>query len=213
MKSLRKDTSAAEYLALLSAKYEVDPDRLFDALESARQSKNARCRDLSIKLRGETKEKIMFLILTKSKVVAQFSVPREFLLQDGHPIREFMETEKIRRYVAKRARQSRQSSVYAIKDLRPGMAQIRLKAKVLEIPKPNIVYTRYGNSAIVANAVIADETGTIRLCLWNEQIQSISAGDTILIENARTSTFRGQRTLIIGRKGLARANTNSVLNA
>jgi len=81
------------------------------------------------------------------------------------------------------------------------MAQVCLKAKVLEIPKPSLVYTRYGNYASVANALIADESGTIRLCLWNEQIQSISTGDTIQIENARASTSKGQRQLNIGRKG------------
>jgi replication factor A1 len=49
--------------------------------------------------------------------------------------------------------------------------------------------------------LIADETGTIKLCLWNEQINSISIGDTIQIENARTSTFRGERQVRIGKKG------------
>jgi len=54
----------------------------------------------------------------------------------------------------------------------------------------------------VVNALIADETGTIRLCLWNEQIGCISEGDTIQIENARASTFKGQRQLRIGKRGL-----------
>jgi replication factor A1 len=195
----QKTSSTSEYLAFLSAKYEVDPDRLFYALILAEESKNSVCGDLSIEWRGETRDKVMFLILTNSKVVAQLSVFKEFLLEKGHPIRDFMETDKIRRFIAKRARQS---YGLQIRDLRSGMAQVCLKAKVLEIPKPSLVYTRYGNYASVANALIADETGTIRLCLWNEQIQSISAGDTIQIENARASTFKGQRQLNIGRKGL-----------
>jgi replication factor A1 len=195
----QKTSSTSEYLAFLSAKYEVDPDRLFYALILAEESKNSVCGDLLIEWRGETRDKVMFLILTNSKVVAQLSVFKEFLLEKGHPIRDFMETDKIRRFIAKRARQS---YGLQIRDLRSGMAQVCLKAKVLEIPKPSLVYTRYGNYASVANALIADETGTIRLCLWNEQIQSISAGDTIQIENARASTFKGQRQLNIGRKGL-----------
>jgi len=197
---LRKKTSSTnEYLAFLSAKYEVDPDRLFYALILAAESKKSVCGDLSIERRGETSDKVMFLILTNSKVVAQLSVFKQFLLEKGHPIRDFMETEKIRRFLAKKVRQS---SVLPIRDLRSGMTQVCLKAKVLEIPKPNLVYTRYGNYASVANALIGDETGTIRLCLWNEQIGSISAGDIIQIENARASTFKGQRQLNIGRKGL-----------
>ena len=195
----RKTSSTSEYLAFLSAKYEVDPDSLFYALILAEESKKSVCGDLSIEWRGETRDKVMFLILASSKVVAQLSVFKHFLLEKGHPIRDFMETDKIRRFLAKKARPL---SVLAIRDLRSGMTQVSLTAKVLEIPKPTTVYTRYGNYASVANALIADETGTIRLCLWNEQIGSISTGDTIQIENARASTFKGQRQLNIGRKGL-----------
>jgi replication factor A1 len=196
---LRRNTSTVEYLALLSAKYEVDPDGLFYALILAQENKNSTCGDLSIEWRGETRDKVIFLILTDSKVVSQFSVFKQFLLEKCHPIRNFMETEKIHRFLAKRAKKS---VVIPIRDLRSGMKQICLKAKVLEITKPNQVCTRYGNYASVANALIADETGTIRLCLWNEQIHCISAGDTIQIENARATTFKGQRQLNIGRKGL-----------
>jgi replication factor A1 len=141
----------------------------------------------------------MFLVLTSSKVVSQFSVFKRFLSEKDHPIRNFMETEKIRGFLVKRARKS---VVIPIRDLRSGMKRICLKAKVLEITKPNQVYTRYGNCVSVANALITDETGTIRLCLWNEQIQCISAGDNIRIENASATTFKGQRQLNIGRKGL-----------
>jgi replication factor A1 len=192
-------SSTNEYLAFLSAKYEVDPDRLFYALVLADEGEKSRCGELSIERRGETRDKVMFLILTSSRVVAQLSVLKEFLLDKGHPIRDFMGTDKIRRYLTKKARLS---SAFHIGDLRSGMVQVCLKAKVLEIAKPNMVCTRYGNYASVANAVIADETGTIKLCLWNEQINGISAGDTIQIENARASTFRGQRQLNIGKNGL-----------
>jgi ssDNA-binding replication factor A large subunit len=40
--------------------------------------------------------------------------------------------------------------------------------------------------------------------LWNEQIDSISIGDTVQIENASASTFRGERQLRIGKKGVLR---------
>jgi replication factor A1 len=196
---LKKKTSTSEYLAFLSAKYDVDPDRLFYALIVAAESKKSVCGDLSIERRGETRDTVMFLILTNSQVVAQLSVFKQFLLEKGHPIRDFMETDKVHRFLAKKARLS---TDLPIRDLRSGMTQVCLKAKVMEIPKPSLVYTRYGNYASVSNVLIADETGTIRLCLWNEQIRCISAGDTIQIENARASTFRGQRQLNIGRKGL-----------
>ena len=91
---MRKKTSTSEYLAFLSAKYEVDPDRLFYALIVAEEGKKSVCGDLSIEWRGETRDKVMFLILTSSKVVAQLSVFKQFLLEKGHPIRDFMGTDK-----------------------------------------------------------------------------------------------------------------------
>jgi replication factor A1 len=197
---MRSKTSTSEYLAFLSAKYDIDPDRFFSALILAAQSKKSKCGDLSIELRGETRDKVMFLILTNLKVVAQLSVFKRFLAENDQPIRNFMKTGKILRFLANKAGQSK--TFYTIKDLRSGMKQICLKAKVLEIPTPHSICTRYGDSATVTNALIADETGTIRLCLWNEQIRSVSAGDIIQIENARTTTFRGQRQLNIGKNGL-----------
>ncbi len=195
---MRRNTSTIEYLAFLSAKYDVDPDRLFRALIAAAKNGKSACEDLSVDRRDETSERVMFLITKASKVVAQFSACRDLLLKKDHPIRDFMKTDKIHRFLAKKARQSRG---LPIKDLRSGMTQVCLKARIVEIPEPRLVYTRYGNFANVSNVLIADETGTIRLCLWNEQISCISAGDTVQIENARASTFRGQKQLNIGRRG------------
>jgi replication factor A1 len=109
-----------------------------------------------------------------------------------------METHKIRRHLSKKARTA---TANFVKDLRTGMNHVNLKAKILEVAEPKHVFTRYGNHAIVAKALIADETGTIRLCLWNGQIASVSAGDTVQIKNARVSSFRGERHMSLGKKG------------
>jgi replication factor A1 len=195
---LRNGVSAGEYLAFLSVKYEVDPDVLFNALVSAGGNRKSKCGNLSIERRSETREKAVFLILKDSKVVAQFPIFKEFLLERDNPVKRFMKTDMIRRHLI---RKNKTAHSLPIRDLRTGMSQINLKATVLEIPTPKLVFTRFGNYASVANALIADETGTIKLCLWNEQIDSISIGDTIQVENARASTFRGERQLNIGRKG------------
>ena len=195
---MRNKASPGEYLAFLSIKYGVDSGELFYALISAGENQKSRCGNLSIEYRGKTQDKAIFLIMNDSRVVAQFPVSEEFLLERSNPIKDFMKTDMIRRHLVKRSKGSRS---LPIGDLRTGMSHVNLKAKVLEIPRPKLVVTRFGNYASVANALIADETGTIKLCLWNEQINSISIGDTIQIENARTSTFRGERQVRIGKKG------------
>jgi len=195
---LRNKVSAGEYLAFLSIKYEVEPDRFFNALILAEENEKSRCGNLSIECRGKTQDKAVFLILKDSKVVAQFPILRNFLLERENPIRNFMKTDMINRHLTKKNAKSR---FLSIKDLRAGMKKVNLKAKVLEIPSPKSVFTRFGNYASVVNVMIADETGTIKLCLWNEQIGSISIGDTIQILNARMSTFRGEKQLNIGKDG------------
>ena len=50
-------------------------------------------------------------------------------------------------------------------------------------------------------ASIADETGTIKLCLWNGQIGSVSVGDTVQIENARVSAFGGEKQMSLEKTG------------
>jgi hypothetical protein len=195
---VKRKKSSGEYLAFLSAKYEVDPDTFFCALLSAGENQKSNCGDLLIECRGKIKDKIIFLITEDSKVVAQLSVSQSFLSKEGNPIRTFMEAEMVRKH---KARKTRSPASCSIQDLRSGMKHISLKAKVLEVTQPKQVFTRYGNYASLAKAVIEDETGKIKLCLWNDQIDSVSAGARVQIENARTSTFKGERQLSLGKSG------------
>jgi len=195
---MRHKPSIGEYLAFLSVKYEVNPEKFLHALRSAKKHKKSRCSKLSIQCRGKTKNNFIFLIKRESEVIAQFPIDEEFLLNRSNQLKDFTETDKIRRYLAKK---DRTATANSIKDLRTGMNHVSLKAKILEVAAPKHVVTRYGNHASVAKALIEDETGTIKLCLWNGQIASVSAGDTVQIENAQVSSFRGERHMSLGKKG------------
>ena len=48
---------------------------------------------------------------------------------------------------------------------------------------------------------IRDRTGTIKLVLWNEQIDQVNADDTVRIENGYIKSFRGEIQLNVGRYG------------
>jgi hypothetical protein len=189
---------AGENLAFLSVKYKIDSEKFFQAITSTKEHQKSTCGSLSIECRGKIEDKIIFLIKEGSKVVIQFPISKDFLLEPGNPLRKFMDTDRIRRHLAKN---SGTSDFTSIRDLRVGMKRINLKVKVLEIPKPTIVHTRFGNSASVTNILIEGETGKIKLCLWNGQIDSVSVGDIIQIENAQVSTFRGEKQLRLGYKG------------
>lgn len=191
----------SEYLALLTVKYDIDADKFFDALVSAGKNRKTRCGSLSIECRTKQNRNVIFLITQRSKVVAQFKIPEEFLSKQKNPIKEAKNTYLENRYSTKK---NGKSHLFQIKDLRVGMKKVNLKAKVIEVSKPKFVVTKFGNHASVANATVSDSTGKIKLCLWNDQIDTITVGDTIQIKNARISAFRNERQMRIGKNGTLR---------
>ncbi|MFH0897912.1 MAG: hypothetical protein V1850_07715, partial [Candidatus Bathyarchaeota archaeon] len=66
-----------------------------------------------------------------------------------------------------------------------------------------------GYEAYVSNVLLADETGTIRLSLWNNQIDEVSIGDTVSIESASVITFFGELQLRISRNGTMSVDTST----
>lgn len=195
---MRTKQSPWDYIAFLSVKHDVEPDQFFDALISAAEHRKSECGSLSIECRLKTGNNYVFLIQKDSRVIAQFPVSQSDFLQTSNPMKDLPRTDLIRRQLNKK---KRDNHCQLIRDLHAGMTQVNLKARVVEIPKPKLVYTRFGNYANVSNALIADETGTIKLCLWNEQIDSITEGDTIHLQNARMTAFKGEKQLNVGKKG------------
>jgi hypothetical protein len=210
---LRRQSSGpeGEYLAFLSVKHNVDPDRLFQALVSAKEEQRIIFGTLSIECRGKSRSGRMFLMKDDSKVVAQVRISEEFLSMKTNPIGKFKECERIRRYMAKKDATSFKLS--EIGDLRVGMEGINLSAEVLEVNEPYVVNTRTGNQGVVANALIGDKTGRVQLSLWGEQVGSVSVGDTVQIINARMLAFRGKKQLRIGRKGTLKAESENSIPA
>ena len=203
---MRQKRSIGEYLAFLAIKNDISPDKFQDALRKAENKKIVQCDHLTIQLRTKLRDKSIFLVKKDSQVIAQFPVANNFLLDRNNQLSNFMETSSIRKYLAKKNRTTPSNN---IKDLRPGMTKVNLKAKVLEIAEPKRVVTRYGNNANIVKVLIGDETGTIKLCLWNEQIDSVNKGDIVQIENAQASAFRGERQLSLGKKGTLTTINNS----
>ena len=191
---MRNKISIAEYLYFLSVKYKVDYDQLIEGLIHAREKQEVSCGKLLIECRQKAMEYDVFLITNSGKVVAQFFIPRYFLDQPnnfGDPTCNYL----LKRIAA----QDIPEDPKQIRDLRFGMKRIDIKARVLNIPKATVVYTRYGEYARVTNALIADETGAIKLCLWNERADAVLVDSVVQITNASVTKFRGENQLTLGR--------------
>lgn len=89
-----------------------------------------------------------------------------------------------------------------IKDLNDGMKRVSVEAKVVEKGDPREVRSRYKDETYrIVDAVIADETGSIKLTLWNEQIEQVNVGDNVKIENGYVTSFKGETQLNVGKFG------------
>jgi len=89
-----------------------------------------------------------------------------------------------------------------IKDLRNGLKRVDVEAKVLEKTATREVTSRYKNETYrVATVIISDDTGQIKLTLWNDQIEEVNENDTVKIENGYVTSFRGEIQLNVGKYG------------
>jgi replication factor A1 len=82
------------------------------------------------------------------------------------------------------------------------MKNVDVEAKIKEKTDTREVLSRFKNETYkVATVIIADETGSIKLTLWNEQIDQVNVDDTVKVENGYVSSFRGEIQLNVGRQG------------
>ena len=194
------DTRLIEYLAKISVKHRIDPNTLFDKIVDAWKNRRSKCKQLTIQCREKMRDHAIFLISTDYKVVAQFPI-LEHLLKATAPLKEFAHIIEREKFALMKRRNDSGARYFKIKDLRTGMKRINLKARVLAISKPLLALTRYNDCVMFANVTLTDETGTVKLTLWNGRINSLSINDIIEIENANVTAYRGETQLRIGRHG------------
>src|SRR5208282_4111144 len=87
-----------------------------------------------------------------------------------------------------------------IKDVDVSTKCVNLKARVVEKSVTRTVYSRLDGSYTLSTATISDDTGSVQLPLWDAQIDLVSVGDMIRIENGRVKSFRGALQVSIGKK-------------
>ncbi|MEK6928717.1 MAG: OB-fold nucleic acid binding domain-containing protein [Nanoarchaeota archaeon] len=87
-----------------------------------------------------------------------------------------------------------------ISELKVGQGKADIEAIVKSKSEPRVI-NKYGKELRVANAVISDESGEIKLTLWNDDIGKVNVGDTIKITNGYVSEFNGEKQLTNGKFG------------
>ena len=87
-----------------------------------------------------------------------------------------------------------------ISDIKSNQGKVDIEAAVIEKGEVRDI-NKYGKNLRVATAVIKDESGKIKLSLWNNEIDNVNVGDKIKISNGYASEFKGEKQLTAGKFG------------
>ncbi len=87
-----------------------------------------------------------------------------------------------------------------ISELTVGQGKVNIEGVVKEISDTR-AFNKYGRELKVANAVLEDESGAIKLTLWNEEIMKVKNGDKVKITDGFVNEFQGEKQLTAGKFG------------
>ena len=87
-----------------------------------------------------------------------------------------------------------------IKDLKPKQGNVDVIIDVVDIGDSR-EFQKFGKPGKVATAIAKDETGDIKLTLWNEDIEKVKAGDKVHLVNGYVNEWQGEMQLTTGRMG------------
>jgi len=88
----------------------------------------------------------------------------------------------------------------AVKDLQIRQGNVDIVVDVVDVGEIR-EFEKFGRSGRVATAIVKDETGDVKLTLWNEQIDQVKAGDKLKITNGYVSEWQGELQLTTGKMG------------
>jgi replication factor A1 len=88
-----------------------------------------------------------------------------------------------------------------ISELKAGMRNVSVIGKIDSVGDPRTVNLKSGGTNTVADAIISDESGSMKLSLWGDDINKIQPGDRISVENGYINTFKGENSISIGKFG------------
>jgi hypothetical protein len=159
----------------------------------------SRCEELSIEVRDHLDDSSTYMFSAEGEPLAQAHIRNESverLVKLPDELSSFLEVDGKRRDLSKL--DGRVES--AISDLRYGLSGVSFKAHVIKKSEVRAVTSKDGNPLLVCSVTLSDGTGAIPLTIWNSQINAISEGDLVQVQNAKVGSFRGEIQLSLGRK-------------
>jgi len=87
-----------------------------------------------------------------------------------------------------------------ISELNAGQGNVNVEGIIKEKAETRSM-NKFGKELRVANAILEDSSGTIKLTLWNDDTARFKEGDRIKIQNGYVGEFQGEKQLTSGKFG------------
>ncbi|MBI2651514.1 hypothetical protein HYX01_03520 [Candidatus Woesearchaeota archaeon] len=88
----------------------------------------------------------------------------------------------------------------AIKDLKARQGNVDIIVDIVDVGTAR-EFEKFGKSGRVATAIAKDNTGDIKLTLWNDDINKVKPGDKAQLTNGYVSEWQGELQLTTGKFG------------
>ena len=87
-----------------------------------------------------------------------------------------------------------------VSELTIGQGSVDVEGTIKEVGELR-VFSKFGRELRVADAILEDDSGTVKLTLWNEDTEKVSVGDIVHIENGYVGEYQGELQLTSGKFG------------
>ena len=87
-----------------------------------------------------------------------------------------------------------------INELEGNQGNVNVEGTIAELGEVR-EFEKFGKQGRVCNATLKDDSGEIKLTLWNEQIDEINENDKVKITNGYVKEWQGEKQLQAGKFG------------
>jgi replication factor A1 len=82
--------------------------------------------------------------------------------------------------------------------VRQGSVEVEGTLKELNEPR---IFNKFGKELKVSDAILEDDSGAIKLTLWNDDISKFKQGDKVRVTNGYVNEYQGEKQLTSGKFG------------
>ena len=87
-----------------------------------------------------------------------------------------------------------------LKDVKANQGNIEVVVTIVQKDSPR-AFEKFGKTGKVCNATVKDQSGEVKMTLWNDDVDKVKVGDKVKIVNGWCSEYKGEKQLSTGKFG------------